>query len=137
MTGQLVVPVDVETLLIDALAAWLPTQGWDVPVADKLAAGETTESVAVFRTGGPMETPPIPIDHPTIVIEAKGRRNSRSSTLINLCRAWFHALKGRDLGPWGVTTTGEFAGPGLLPVADSPTRYTVTLTMDIQAAIVG
>jgi hypothetical protein len=134
LNPQLIQRVDVEGLLIDALTAWLVTQGWDIPVSDELAAGERTESVAVFRTGGVMDG--LTIDSPTIAVEAKGITKTRSSALINLVSAWLHGLAGFELDIYGVTRVLEFSGPALLPVADSPTRYTQTFSLEIQAAIV-
>src|SRR5664279_4085929 len=133
LNPQLVRRVDVEELLIDALAAWLPTVGWPVPVSDELAAGEYTECVAIYRVGGVMNG--MTIDTPTIALDAKGRTKTRSSALINLVSAWFHGLAGFDLGGYGITQVQEFAGPALLPVADSPTRYTQSLSLGIQTDI--
>lgn len=124
--------VDVETLMIDALAAWLPTAGWSgVRVADVLPGG-TSEGVAVYRVGGPMRD--IVTDQPTIAIDAKGTTKTRSSSLLMACRSWVHHLT--QLGDYGVSGVGEFAGPGNLPTEDSPTRYTMTITLGIQTRLI-
>ena len=134
LNPQLIQRADIEELLIDALTAWLPTRGWTVPVSDELEAGEYTECVAIYRVGGVMDG--LTLDNATIALDAKGRTKTRSSALINLVTAWFHGLTGFDLSGYAVTQVLEFSGPALLPVADSPTRYTQTLSVSIQTDIV-
>lgn len=129
-----IVTVDIETLMIDALAVWLDGRGWDVEVSDSLPGGELSEGVALYRTGGVMRD--IVTDNPTIAVDAKGRTKTRSTQLINLCRSWAHGLVGYTLGGYGVNTVDEFAGPANLPTEDSPTRCTMTLSIGIQAQIV-
>lgn len=125
--------VDVETLMIDALALWLPGAGWaDVPVADMLPPDELSEGVAIYRTGGPMLD--LVTDQPTIAIDAKGRTKTRSAGIIMACRSWVHHLT--QLGDYGVSNVAEFAGPANLPTDDSPTRYTMTITLGIQTRLV-
>jgi hypothetical protein len=132
---QLVRRIDVEGLLILAVTAWLPDHGWAaVDVADELAAGDTGDAVGIFRVGGVMTS--LTIDNPTIIIEAKGASRARSSQLINDVSAFIHSLQGYDLAAGvGVCTVAEFAGPALLPTVDSPTRYTQTLTIELQTAV--
>ena len=137
MVGQpnLVRRVDVETLLINAVAAWLPGQGWAaVAVADDLAPGDTSDAVGIYRTGGVMSS--MTIDNPTITIDTKAGTRTRSSSLINAVSAFLHGLPGYDLTPGiGVCTVAEFGGPALLPTIDSPTRYTQTFTIELQTAV--
>lgn len=124
--------VDVETLMIDALAGWLPTAGWaGIRVAESLPGGDA-EGVAVYRTGGPMRD--LVIDQPTIAIDAKATTKTLSCQLIQACRSWAHHLT--QLGGYGVSGVGEFAGPANLPTDDSPTRYTMTITLGIQARLI-
>ena len=131
--SNLVVPIDVESLMITGLSAWLPTQGETVPVADELAAGEQVESVAIFRTGGVMSS--MVTDSATVVIEANAADKARTYEIISLVRAWVHFLEYRELGGYGVCRVEEFAGPANLPVDSHPNRYTMTISVDVQAEI--
>lgn len=128
--------INIEKLLIDWLAVQLPASGWLAPVADELAAGEYVESVAVHRDGGPGLPWPIPLDNPTITVEAKGMNNDRSSDLINECVSLIHTLTGQSLAGFGVSQVQELGGPSLEPVADSPTRYRQRLSIFVQMQLV-
>lgn len=133
--------VDIENLLIADLATWLAGQGWDVGegagqvrVADLLPPGELAKGVGLIRLGGPMLD--LVTDNPTISIEVKSDGWSAAWTLIKDCRKWAHQLVGLSLaGDIGVNFVDEFGGPTRNAIDDSPYRYTMTLSMGVQAVV--
>lgn len=132
---MIVVRADIETLLIEYLAVQMGYRGYSVPVADQLAAGERTDSLAVVRYGGPMRADRV-IDNATIEIAAKGATPSRSSELLGMALAIVNGLEGGELGGLGVARVQEYGGPASSPRLDAPTRYIATLSVEIQAQIV-
>jgi hypothetical protein len=132
---DLVIPVDVESLLIDYLTAELAFRGEPVPVADELLAGDRTECVAVYRTGSSAVGRLGTVTAAQITVDAKGATKTRSTRLINLAVALTRQLAGSDLGGYGVNRVTEIGG-GQLPSGDAPTRYTANLIVEIQAQIV-
>lgn len=119
---------DVAKLLIGWLPPALAGRGWpDITAADVLA--DRGESVAVYRVGGPMRD--LVTDSPTIAVDAKGRTKERSGAILGSVRTLVHALAGTDDAGATVQRVQEFSGPAHLPSADSPTRYTMTLSLDV------
>lgn len=122
--------------IVAKLIAWMPGQmtllGWSLTVSDELT---TANSMAIFRTGGPMRD--MVTDSPTVVIECKAPTKERSYAMAADARALLHSLEGREVGGVAVQRVQEFSGPGHLPVADSPTRVTQTFSLDVSAEIIG
>lgn len=132
ISGQRVETGDIEDDLIVFLTAAMDDLGWDVTVSDQLAGVNT---IAVYRVGGPMRD--MVTDSATIVVECYARTKKRSSDMLKAARSCLHWLQNRDLNGRGVSRVQEFGGPALLPIDSAPTRYTVTLAIDIAADVVG
>lgn len=125
--------VDIEGDLIGWLPGALAAAGWPaVEVSDELTKAE---SVAVFRTGGPMRD--LVTDSPTIAIECVSRTKTRASLLANEISSLVHQLEGGEVNGHAVQRVQEFAGPAHFPVEDRPTRYTQTLSLDVSAEVIG
>lgn len=129
---QRVVAVDVAADLIGWLPGQLTDLGWSVKVADVLT---TKESAAVYTTGGVMRD--MTTDSPTIVVECVAGTKQRTAALMADIRSLVHYLEGREVNDHAVQRVNEFSGPAHLPSDDRPNRYTITLSLDVSAVVVG
>lgn len=129
---QLVRAVDIEQALIDWAPGAMAGLGWTVAVADILTSAE---SIAVYRTGGVMRD--IVTDSPTIGVDVTAKTKTRASNMAADFRALIHGLEQRELGTIAVQRVQEFGGPSHDPIDDRPNRYSMILSLDVSAAIIG
>lgn len=129
---QLVRGVDIENDLIGWLPGAMATLGRTVTVSDQIGA---VNSMAVYRTGGTMRD--LVTDAPTIVVEAYGRTKTSSCDMLLDARALIFSLAGREVNDHAVQRVQEFSGPAHLPIANALTRYTMTLSLDVSADVIG
>lgn len=122
---------DVEALLV----AWLPGQltahGITVPVATRQSG---TESVTLFRTGGPMAT--LVTDQPQVTFDCRAATEGRAADIALTVRAVVHSSRGLVLSGCQVYDVGELGGPVNLPDPNFPqgSRYRWTGVLHVRAA---
>lgn len=137
--AELVIPADVEQILVDYLAAELPARGFDVPVGTRLdrlpgvPTGRAADSVLVFRTGGTQRTRKS--WEPTVTLEARSTLESRAERLGATALALLHAADGLVLGGSMVYSVTELGGLGNLPDVIGTPRYTALLAVHIAGVI--
>ena len=101
-------------------------------VADVLT---TTESIAIYRTGGVMRD--MVTDSPTIQVEFTAKTKTRACNMALDFRAWLHSLQHREVNDHAVQRVQEFGGPNHDPIDDRPNRYSQVFSLDVSATVIG
>lgn len=123
MSVDLIVPADVQKLVIGYLTPALLAHGYPVPVTTQLPSPRPDRCVVAFRTGGLMRT--MVSDAAQVTFDSRALRDSDAAALANLVRGLITALPyaTQPVGGVMVYHSEELAGPASLPDPKTPGQY--------------
>lgn len=130
---SIIIDAPIETLLVGYLRAVLPPFGYTMPVGTRVPNPRPTESVTLFRTGGPRRD--MVTDQAQITVEVRAGLERRAEVIANTTRALINQLDGQTLDGHVVYQVQELSGPANLPDPVSGVRYSQSFLIAIRATV--
>lgn len=119
---------DIEQLLIDYLTTALPTEGFNVPVADQISA---PECVVLYRVGGADRGLVTAV--PSVILESYAATNTRASAILRRVFALVRDLYGSVLGGYVIYDVQVFRGPSSDPKPpEDLVRYSAMVAIGVR-----